>query len=235
MSYDNYTVYLRKSGRKESVIARYIRFITLFEHYLAENEPKSDLSSVSPQFLTNFVEEYENEKGKSAKSILYALYHYYKSESNDSMMQVARELRAPRKSKRPPFPLKEILGIEPEYIKRLSDTGIKNVEQMRERGKNKAQRATLSIELNIPSEVILELVQISDLVRVGYVKKKFTRLFHNAGIKTPEDLRSWNADELYDYLSKYIAKSGWDGIVPYKSDLKNYIHSARNLPSIVEY
>ncbi len=234
MQDDIYLAYLKRTGRKDSVISRYFRFVEIFETYLV-NYPKITLNDAKPSHLQKFVKAYESWSNKSAKSVLYALQHYYSSISNEKMKETSMQLRAPRKSKRPTFPLKEILGIDPKYIKILADNGIKNVEQMREGGQNKALRIKLAEKTMIPPEIILELVQIADLVRVGYIKKKLTRLFHNAGIKTPADLKKWNPDELYEYLSKYISQSGWEGMTPYKSDLANYINSAKKLPQIIEY
>ena len=48
---------------------------------------------------------------------------------------------------------------------------------MLEKGKTKKQREQLSKQLDIPEEAMLELVKLSDITRLGYVKKKLSRLY----------------------------------------------------------
>lgn len=227
--------YLKKTGRKPNVITRYTRLVKVFERFLVENKKVQQVSKASQSDLVEFVQFYEKTMQKSAKTILYALIHYYKSLSLLQMSSKAQELRAPRKTKRGPFPINQLLGFNKNHIDILIKHGIKNVDQMREAGKTKSLRETLSKDTNISYHIILELVQLSDLVRIGYVKRKFTRLFYNAGIKTPSDLKKWNSDNLFEHLKKYITDSGWEGIPPYKSDLTNYINSAKKLAEVIEY
>ena len=106
---------------------------------------------------------------------------------------------------------------------------------MIEAGKTKSQRLSLAKKVDIPYDDILELVKLSDLSRVGYVRTKFTRLFYNAGIDTPAELSKWDVKKLRSYLNDYIEKSGWEGIAPYPSDLSNYIEDAKGLSQIIEY
>ena len=60
-------------------------------------------------------------------------------------------------------------------MNKLGEIGIKNVEQMLELGKIAKQRKELSEQLDIPEENILELVQLSDITRLVYVKSKLSR------------------------------------------------------------
>jgi hypothetical protein len=228
--------YLKGTGRKLTVINRYIKITNSFEDYLKSLiKPIHDINDASPLNLEDYTDFYEQQTKKSARTVLYAIMHYYKSVSNTSMASKAQELREPRKIKRGPYPLKEFLGINPGDLNKLADIGIKNVDQMRTVGRTSNMRSEIAKKTGISSKQILELVQLSDLERVGYVKQKFTRLFYNAGIRSPGDLKKWNSDDLYDHLGAYITKSGWDGIVPYKSDLRNYIESAKKLPKMIDY
>ncbi|MFX0124155.1 MAG: DUF4332 domain-containing protein [Candidatus Hodarchaeota archaeon] len=151
------------------------------------------------------------------------------------MALIAQQLREPKKTKKSPFLLKQLLGIDPQFVDNLAKIGVKSTNQMIESGKTKSQRLALAKKANIPYDVILELVKLSDLSRIGYVRSKFTRLFYNAGIETPAELSKWDVKELRNHLIDYIEKSGWKGIAPFPSDLSNYIKNARSLPQIINY
>ena len=222
--------YLKKSGRKQSVIERYSEYVGMYEDFLGE-----EIEMASSTKVINFVSDYENKTKKSARTILYALMHYFKAMKNESMYKVALELRNPRKVKKTPFQLKKILDINSEYIKKLNDLGIKNVNDMIKAGKTPELRNSLASKSGIPRETILELVKISDLARIGYVKEKLSRLYYNAGVETPQHLSKWSAEALHKHFEEYIKRTKWDGMIPFLSDLKNNIASAKKLKSVVIY
>ncbi|MFX0050028.1 MAG: DUF4332 domain-containing protein [Candidatus Hodarchaeota archaeon] len=235
MKESNYFNYLKKTGRKPHVIERYQQFLVEFEKFLLDKKGIQSAQNASSEDLKEFAEFYETEKKRSARTALYALIHYYKSIPNEKMALKAQELRKPRKVKKSPFSLKQMLGIDPKYIEKLAKVGIKTANQMIEAGKTKSQRLSLAKNVGISYDIILEFVKLSDLSRVGYVRTKFSRLFYNAGIETPAELSKWDVEELRSHLNTYIEKSGWEGIAPYPSDLSNYIKDAKGLPQIINY
>ncbi len=235
MNEEIFSKYLKKRGRKEHVIERYLQSLGYFEKFLMENKGIQSARNAKAEDLKEFTDIFEKEQKKSARSVLYALIQYYKSISNDKMALKAQQLRKPRKTKKAPFSLKQMLDISPTFIEKLAKMGIKTANQMIETGKTRSQRESIAKKAEIPYEIILELVKLSDLSRVGYVRTKFTRLFYNAGIETPTELSKWDVTELRKYLNEYIEKSGWEGIAPYPSDLSNYIQNAKGLPQIIEY
>lgn len=235
MNEGNFYNYLKKTGRKPHVIERYQGFLCDFEKFLMEKKGIQRAKNANAEDMKEFAEFYETERKQSARTALYALIHYYKSIPNEKMALKAQELRKPRKAKKSPFSLKQMLGIDPKFIEKLAKIGIKTANQMIEAGKTKSQRLSLAKKVDIPYDDILELVKLSDLSRVGYVRTKFTRLFYNAGIDTPAELSKWDVKKLRSYLNDYIEKSGWEGIAPYPSDLSNYIEDAKGLSQIIEY
>ncbi len=235
MEEDVFRDFLKKSGRKSNVAEKYIKFVHGLENYLKSNKLNMEKESITKAHLINYITKLENHSKKPARTELYALMQYFKATNNDPMFKVARELREGRKTKKSPFLLKKILDIDPEYIKKLDKVGIKNTEHMLNIGSTVNQRKALSQKVKVPYNVILELVKISDLIRLGYVKEKLTRLYYNAGVQTPQELSKWDPIELHNHFKNYIGKAGWDGMVPYVSDLKNNIARAKKLESKVEY
>jgi len=234
MERESFERLLKRSGRKSEVIDKYLHYVQLFKDYLNENKNK-ELKKAAPEDLESFLRHFEASEKQSSKTVIYAILLYYKATKNEVMKAKAQELRLLKKSKKSPFSLDKILDIDKRFIKKLSSEGIKTVNDMILVGKSRKNRLDLAEKLEIPYEVILELVKISDLTRVGYVKEKLTRLYYNAGIQTPEMLSQWDAKKLRKHFEAYIKDSNWDGMVPNLSDLVNNIESAKKLPSIIEY
>ena len=234
MDSETFKKFLKRSGRKPDVIGKYTSYVQMFENYLTKNKNK-ELKNALPEDLDTFLHYFETSTKQSSKTVVYALVLYYKAINNKVMRTKAQELRVLKRSKKPPFQLAKILDTDERYIKKLSSEGIRTVNDMIFVGKSKKQRLALAEKLEIPYEVILELVKISDLTRVGYVKEKLTRLYYNAGIQTPAILSQWDAKELRKHFETYIKDSNWDGMVPNLVDLVHNIERAKKLPSIIEY
>jgi hypothetical protein len=225
--------YLKQRGKKPSVVDRNINALKDFTSYLHRKRGK-DLDEVGTDDVGAFVAEIENRK-QSAKGYLYALMSYFHFIGNKELLHHASALRGERTKKtRRVFPIKDFLKINQDYVKKLATIGIKNVEQMLENGKTKKQREQLSRQLGIPQEAILELVKLSDITRIGYVKKKLSRLYYEAGLDSPAKIAKFEPEQLHAFFVKFIAESGWNGMVPNPKDLVSNIRNARKLSKVVE-
>ncbi len=232
--YEGFKKHLKNKGKKDTVIERNIRTVEGFQSYL-KKDINCNLTDVSKEDINQYVDKIEKE-GKSAKGFLYVMMNYFRYLGNQELFSHSAQLREERTSKtRKIFPLKKFLGIDPVFVDKLGSKEITNVEQMLVNGKSKVQRRQLATSLDISEEAILELVNLSDLTRLGYVKRKLSRLYYDAGIHSPIRVVEFEADELYEYFKAYVEDSGWDGMVPNKKDLENNIKSARKLKEIVEY
>ena len=226
--------FLKKKGKKESVIVRNINGVKQFSNFLKEKRNK-DLVNANHEDIEAYVELIEKEKKGSAKGYLYVLMNYYKFTGEKELLKYTARLREERtKQSRRIFPLKEFYQVNQEYVGKLASIGIKDVEQMLDAGKTIKQRENLSKQLNIPESAILELVELSDITRIGNVKSKLACLYHKAGFDTPTKIADYKAEDLYEHFKTYIKNSGWDGMVPNLADLKNNIKSAKTLKEVVE-
>lgn len=225
--------YLRQKGKKPTVVNRNVLVLENFVSYLLEKRA-NDLDGVTTDDVDAFVVCLEN-KNKSAKGFLYALMNYFHFRGNEDLLNHAKTLREERTKKtRRAFPIKKFLSINRNYVEKLAAIGIKNVEQMLEKGKTRKQRQQLSRQLDIPEEAILEIVKLSDITRIGYVKKKLSRLYYAAGVDSPAKIAQFEPQQLHEFFAKFVEESGWDGMVPNPKDLANNIKSARKLSAIVE-
>jgi site-specific recombinase XerD len=225
--------YLKRRGKRPAVVDRNVGVLKDFISYLLEKREKN-LDGVTTDDIDAFVMEIESKK-QSAKGYLYVLMNYFHFLGNNNLLNHAKTLREERTKKtRRIFPIKEFLNINQDHVKKLAAIGIKNVEQMLEKGKTKKQREQLSKQLDIPEEAILELVKLSDITRIGYVKKKLSRLYYDVGLDSPAKIAEFEPKQLHEYFVKFVEESGWKGMVPNPSDLVSNIKSARKLSKIVE-
>lgn len=105
---------------------------------------------------------------------------------------------------------------------------------MLDSGKTVIQRKALSEQLAIPKEKILELVQLSDITRMGYVKAKLSRLYHDSGLDSPLKVAKFEPEELYKHFKKFVEETGWDVMIPNLKDLVWNIKNAKSLKQMVE-
>lgn len=233
MNEQGFAGWLKKKGKKAHVVTRQIAGVNAFAGYL-RNQRGKDLTAVRPADIDAYVAAIEQKK-RSAKGLLYVLMHYFAFAGNQPLRDHAAALRETRTRKsRRVFALKEFLGIHPDHVVRLAHAGIKNVQDMLAAGKTKAQRQALSRRLDIPEAAILELVKLSDLTRLGYVKAKLTRLYYNAGLDAPHKIAAFTPKALHAFFVKFVRESGWDGMVPNPKDLVGNVAAARKLKPLVE-
>ena len=226
--------WLRKKGKKPDVVQRNIHAVERFKDFL-KNHCSTTLEMVTPADIDAYVETIEKQK-QSSRGSLYVLMNYFAYSENSELRNHTATLREARTRKtRRIFPLKEFLDIDQDTVQKLRKIGIRNVEQMLDAGKTVDQRSELARKLDVSEESILELVKLSDLTRLGYVKAKLTRLYYNAGLDCPSKIAAFEPDELHAYFTQFVQETGWDGMVPNPGDLVGNIQNARSLDDVVRY
>ncbi len=233
MDKEKFRKYLRRKGKKQNVVERNVLTVKRFSEYLG-NEKSKKLSEVRLDDIESYVKKIETTK-KSAKGFLYVLMNYFRFIENDEMLDCVRTLREERiKKSRRIFPIKGFLNIDQEYVTKLAYIGIKDVEQMLEAGKTKVQREQIAKQLDIPEIAVLELVKLSDITRMGYVRTKLSRLYYDAGLDSPLEVAKFEPGELHEFLTKFVEESSWDGMIPNLKDLEHNVANARELKKVIE-
>ncbi len=136
--------------------------------------------------------------------------------------------------KRNPFKLKDFRGVDASHIGKLIALGIRNADQMLKAGHTKKQREALARETGIPEKKILELVKLSDLARLPGVKGIRARLYYDAGVDCVEKIAGWEPESLRIMVTKYVERTGFNGIPPLPKEISSTIANARKLPKVVE-
>jgi hypothetical protein len=232
MDEDKFRAYLKEGGRSESAVNRCIRYAREFEGYMLKT--RKGIEKVDDEDLFGFVDEVETERGKSAKTHLWALMYYFEFVSQHSLKEASRSLRAERTDRRP-FKIKGFRGIDLEDSQSLEEHGISDVEQMLQAGSTPSSRARLAQTTGVDEATILELVKLCDLARVPGIKGTRARLYHDAGIDTLNKLAEADAKSLRSDLIEFIDKTKFDGIAPLPKEIEYSIKKAQSLDRIVEY
>ncbi len=136
-----------------------------------------------------------------------------------------------------PVPLKKMIGVDPEQIERLAAVGVKNTKQLFERARSKQDRAELSRLANVPDDVMLELVKLSDLVRAAYVGPVYARIIYETGADTLEKLAECSPEELLARMhavneEKKLTKSALPKSV---EEMVLFLDIVKMIPKVIEY
>lgn len=236
MDEDGFRQFLKRGGRKPHTVDNVVKIVRSYEAYLDKFAEGQVIEQATPDDLATYVEWFEQEEEKSAKGQLWAIRYYYRFINNKSMVMQASELREERTSKtRKFFRLRDFLGIDTTHVEKLEALGIRDVHQMRTRGRTPDQRRELSIKTDVPEEVILELVKLSDLARLPGVKGIRARLYFNTGIDTVEKIAEQNPDTLLVSMREFVEETGFEGIAPLPKEIEASISTAKKLPKEIEY
>jgi hypothetical protein len=233
MNETDFRLFLKRKHRKQSAIEQIVPFVAAFDEFLENFYPGKTIEQTTPESLESYVSWLESETGESASKPLWALRYYFDFIENQELSDLAGELRSER-VKRKPFMIKDFRGVNPVYIAKLDALYIENRDQIIDAGRKPQLREDLAEQTGIPLEAILELVTLSDLARLGGVRRVRARLYYDAGL-TPEIIATWEPEALHGMLVEFVERTNFDGIAPQPKEVQNLIKDARKLPQIVDY
>ena len=129
-----------------------------------------------------------------------------------------------------PVALKDFPGVDTRHIALLAKLGIHNTRQLFAQAGSDADQAALSAGSSVPQAALVELVQLSDLVRAGWVGPIFASLFIDAGVKSIQVLAEQAPQTLFERLclinkTKNLTKASFT-----VKDVAACIEIARMLP-----
>jgi predicted flap endonuclease-1-like 5' DNA nuclease len=231
---EEFKKYLRRKGKKNHVVDDLVKRCEIFEGFLHKRQ-KSIIDDANKEDIEAFFDAIKDQK-RDVNNHLRAIALYYRFASKPELSALASSLRERRiSSARKSFELKNIMGVNEKRVKLLEREGIRNADQMLEKGKTPTDRQKLSDKTGIPAEAVLEFVKLADLSRIEGVKDIRARLYCDAGVDTVEKMAKWNPKELRMYLIEFVNRTKFDGIAPLPKEVKNTIEQAKKLPKIVKY
>jgi hypothetical protein len=234
MNQEEFRTFLKRGGRSPGAIKRILRYVEEFEDFLSEHCNGKNLGEAELEDLDQFVNELERKPKVSAKGHLWGLAYYFEYSSSEEMRHLADQLREQR-IVRTPFPLRDFRDVNPDHIEKLAAAGIRNVNQMLNKGKTHQDRVSLSEKTGVPLDSILELVKLSDLARLPGVKGIRARLYVDAGVDTLEKMAQWDPEKLREMIVAFVERTGFEGIATLPAEARYTVHKAKELPRIVVY
>ncbi len=159
-----FQTYLKRQKKPQGTIDQYIRLAKEFNSYLLKKE-KRNLDDAIPEDLNYYYNQLKEElKQPVVNRYLWSLLTYYRYKEADLLYCVVNDILG--QSYLEKYKLRDFDGIEQEVIKKLSSNGVKTARQLLDCGKSQKERELIANKCNVPNKTILELVKLSDLVRI---------------------------------------------------------------------
>lgn len=129
----------------------------------------------------------------------------------------------------------DIEGIGPAFEAKLNEIGIKNVDQLLEKGGSAAGRKEIEEQTGIDHKRVLDWVGMADMFRVKGIASQFAELLKAAGVDTIKELRNRNAENLHKKLEEVNAEKKLTKAVPRLDQIEDFIGQAKELEPKVTY
>lgn len=129
----------------------------------------------------------------------------------------------------------EVEGIGESYAQKLKEAGIKNTDDLLEKGATPAGRQALEEATKISGKLILTWVNHVDLFRIKGVGEEYSDLLEAAGVDTVPELAQRNAENLYQKLIETNGVQKRVRKLPTQNQVSNWIAQAKELPRKISY
>ena len=134
-----------------------------------------------------------------------------------------------------PVNLGKFPGVDSAPVEKLAAVGIKHSKHLFDRGRTRDDREELARQVSVPGDLVLELVKLSDLVRVSGVGPVFARILYQAGTDTLAKLATSSPEWLHDRLVDINQEMGYTSAAIPMRDITYCIEVSQELPKVVEY
>ena len=134
-----------------------------------------------------------------------------------------------------PVNLDKFPGVAAETITKLNNANIKNTAHLFRKIKTPGDRENLAGELGISPKEILELTNLTDLVRIKWIGPIFARLFYDSGTDTAQKVSDADAKPLFKHLVQINNEKGYTKGKFIESDVELCIKVADMVPKVIEY
>jgi len=129
----------------------------------------------------------------------------------------------------------DIEGIGPVYTKKLNSIGIYTTTDLLEAGGTRDGRLEVSEKAEIPSKLVLEWVNLSDLMRIKGVGEEYSDLLEEAGVDTVVELSGRVPENLHAKMVNVNEKQQLVRKMPTLKDVTSWINQAKKLPRKIQY
>jgi predicted flap endonuclease-1-like 5' DNA nuclease len=131
--------------------------------------------------------------------------------------------------------LTSIQGIAEATEKKLNAAGVKNVDELLERGATPKGREELAAKSGLPAAQILKFVNYADLFRIKGIAGQTAELLEASGVNTVAELAQRNPANLAAKVKEVNDAKKLSGQSPTEKQLGEWIEAAKTLPKKVTY
>lgn len=130
--------------------------------------------------------------------------------------------------------IRNVEGIGEKFQKQLEYVGIRSVAELLAKTQTQEARNKLAERTNIPVGYIDNWATMLDLTRVDGIGYQHAELLTYSGVKSVEDFRKRNPDNLYEVIKNTNDRKHFTGTVPSPGTLNRLIQQAKEITNIVE-
>jgi len=131
--------------------------------------------------------------------------------------------------------VEEIEGVGPAYAKKLSDAGIGSVDDLLEKGAQRAGRKRLAEAVDVPEQRILEWVNRADLIRIKGVGSELSDLLEASGVDSVAELARRSPGNLHAKMAEVNAAKKLVRQLPSEQQVEAWVAEAKGLPRLLEH
>lgn len=133
------------------------------------------------------------------------------------------------------YPITDIRGIGADTAAILKSEGIRTTVALLRSAKTPKQRLKIAEKLGADEKHVLDWVTAADRMRVRGVGWEYSELLRAAGVKTANELKFRNPQNLVDKMTEANSKRKLVRLLPSVNTVKRWIESAKKLPPVVRY
>jgi hypothetical protein len=134
-----------------------------------------------------------------------------------------------------PYPITDIRGIGADTAEILKSEGIRTTVGLLRSAKTPKQRLKIAEKIGTDEKRVLDWVTAADRMRVRGVGWEYSELLRAAGVKTANELKFRNPQNLVDKMTDANSKRKLVRLLPSVNTVKRWIESAKKLPPVVRY
>jgi predicted flap endonuclease-1-like 5' DNA nuclease len=131
--------------------------------------------------------------------------------------------------------LSDIEGIGGSYASKLESCGIKNQQQLLEKGGSAAERKAIIEESGISSKLVLKWINRADLARIKGVGSEYADLLECAGVDTVPELGQRNAANLHAKMTEVNEEKKLTRSLPSASQVSGWVEQAKTMERAIHY
>jgi hypothetical protein len=134
-----------------------------------------------------------------------------------------------------PVNFADIPDIDPQVVERLAKAGVGHTKHLFERAHRRAERHMLAQQIGLTEAEMLQLIQFTDLARMGWVGPIGVRLFHAAGATSVETLATLDLDAFHERVLAVNQERQYMKVKLARKDIALCRDMAKKLPRVIEY